>query len=375
MRFILEFGWHGLLAVADRYTIDPMVAGQGGSAGADTGRTRGRRNPTSNDVAREAGVSQSTVSLVMNEKADGRVSRATQEAVMQVALHLGYRPNAAARTLRLGRAQIVALVVPDVTNPYFASVLRGAERTAREASYAVVLVDMGGAAGWRHWLPDVLVARGLDGCILYAGEAVDETLVRRLGRNVVLVEAEAPNAASVVLDIGGGATAAMQHLLELGHRRIGHLEADYPKHTFQMRRTVYRQALQTAGIRFRPGYVARGRFDIDSSSAAARELLAQQQRPTALLCDDDLLAAGAYKAARGLGLRIPSDLSVVGFDDIDLARILEPELTTVAIQAEHVGSEAMASFLAVAQGGRPPRIELPLALRVRGSTGPPPRSS
>lgn len=334
-----------------------------------------RGNPTSKDVAREAGVSQATVSLVVTGKADGRISPVTQESVLRAALRLGYRPNAAARTLRLGHPHTVALAVPTVANPYFASVLLGAEHAARDKGYAVVLVDMGEDQDWRHWLADTLTVRGLDGCILYAADTLEPSQVRRLGRNVVLIESVAPNASSVLLDIETGAAAAMAHLIELGHRRIAHLVADYARDTFRLRQVAYRRALQEAGGRFRTAYVARASFDIDASTAAVRDLLDQRQRPTAVVCDDDLLAAGAYKAAHALGMRIPDDLSVVGFDDISLARMLEPELTTVAIPAEDVGASAMTSFLSLVNGGRPQTSHISLTLAVRGSTAPPPPES
>jgi LacI family repressor for deo operon, udp, cdd, tsx, nupC, and nupG len=326
------------------------------------------RTVTSVDVAREAGVSQATVSLVLTGKAGRRVSAETQSSVLNAVARLGYRPNAAAQSLRLGRPRMVGLAVPTVANPYFASVLVGAEQAARDKGYAVVLVDMGEGDDWHEWLPDLLAVRGLDGCILYAAGPVLPAEIQRLGHNVVLIEAEAEGASSVLLDIEDSTSAAMAHLLGLGHRRIGHLGADIRKETYQTREHAYRRALQEAGLRYRPSDVARSSFGIASSAAAATRLLDQRQRPTAILCDDDLLAAGVYKAAKALGLSIPDDLSVVGFDDIEFARMLEPELTTVRIPASEVGSVAMQCFLDLVERNATASTRLPCALVVRGST-------
>jgi len=253
-------------------------------------------------------------------------------------------------------------------NPFFASVLLGAERTAREHRYAVMLLDTGEDPNWQDWIVDVVASRAIDGCIVYAADQVRPAFVRSLGKNVVLVEARSRLASTIQLDIAGGAGAAMHHLLGLGHRRIAHLAAGYAKETFATRRSAYQEALASAGVKVPDDYDVASSFRGEEATAAARQLLTLGLRPTAIFCDDDLLAAGVYKAARSMGLDIPEDLSVVGFDDIDIARLLEPDLTTVAIPAEVIGSHAMLSLLALIGGGRPASSAVDLTLRVRGST-------
>ncbi|HVA84723.1 MAG TPA: LacI family DNA-binding transcriptional regulator [Candidatus Saccharimonadales bacterium] len=329
------------------------------------------RPATGSDVARIAGVSQATVSLVVTGKTQGRISDERRDRVLKIARELRYQPNASARSLRLGRAHTIALIVPNVANPFFASVLLGAERAARERQHAVMLLDTGGDPEWPDWVGEILATRAVDGCIVYAPDPLTVSQVRRLGRNVVLVEASARGAGSVQLDIAAGIRLAMAHLIEMGHRRIAHIAAAFDQETFRLRETTYRAALEAAGLPYRPEYGARARFDIEASTAAARQVLQIVPAPTAILCDDDLIAAGAYKAASALGRRIPSDLSVIGFDDIELARMLDPELTTVAIPAEHIGAQAMAIVLALVDGEKAKSVTVPLALRVRGSTGPP----
>jgi DNA-binding LacI/PurR family transcriptional regulator len=329
------------------------------------------RPATGADVARVAGVSQATVSLVVTGKSDGRISDEQRDHVLKVARGLKYQPNASARSLRLGRARTIALIVPNVANPYFSSVLLGAERAARQREHAVMLIDTGSDPDWPGWIGDILATRAVDGCIVYAADPLTPGQVRQLGRHVVLVEANARGAGSVQLDIAGGIRQAMVHLIEVGHRRIAHISADVDQETFRLRESTYRASLNAAGLAYRPDYVVRARFQIEASTAAARKLLALDPPPTAILCDDDLQAAGVYKAATALGLRIPADLSVVGFDDIELARMLEPELTTVAIPAEEVGARAVEMVLGLVDGGSAQSLTMPLALRVRGSSGPP----
>ena len=322
---------------------------------------------TSIDVARAAGVSQSTVSLVFSGKGQGRVSEATQEHVRRCARELGYRPNVAAQALRLGTSRAVALLVPDITNPFFSRVLRGAQRAAQAAGYTVALVDTANDRRWEEQSFEALRAGPVDGYLLFEVSAPEA-----LGpdENVVLVEAEAPRRPSVRFDAEGGAAAAFEHLLELGHRRIAHLAADFDAPTFHLREAARRRVLSDAGLD--PGTQPRAMtaIGIDAARDAGRALL--DDHPTAIFCDDDLIAAGLYLAARERGLRIPEDLSVVGFDDMDFARVLAPPLTTVALDAELLGASAFELLEARMSGRRTRRrMVLPAQLLVRESTAAP----
>lgn len=337
--------------------------------------------PTAWDVARLAGVSQSTVSLVLAEKADGRVSPNTQEAVLRAARQLNYFPNAAARSLRTGRASAVALVVPDAMNPFFGPVFYGAEQAARVNDHTVVLVNADNSQDWQQILLDTLSAHALDGFVLWPGPpgALGPEL-EGLEQKVVVVEARPPNVPSVRIDVEGGARAALEHLLELGHTKIAHLAPDLNLDTFEVRRAQYRRVLSETGIPFPEEYEQRATLTVEDSRKAARGLLQLDDRPSAVFCDDDLMAVGAYKAARDLGLKIPYDLSITGFDDVEIARVVEPELTTVAIPAEYVGRRAIALLLAaleeVETTPQTVRSELvPTELVVRGSTAPPMRGA
>ena len=326
---------------------------------------------TSVDVARHAGVSQSTVSLVFSGKGQGRVSEATQEAVRRSARELGYRPNVAAQALRLGTSRAVALLVPDITNPFFSRVLRGAQRAGQRAGYTVVLVDTANDRRWEAQSFEALRAGPVDGYLLFE-VAPPEGLER--DERVVLMETTAPRRASVCFDAESGAADAFRHFVELGHRRIGHLAADFDAPTFDLRETARRKVLSEAGIDPDGQPRVATAIGIDDARDAAGPLF--DERPTAIFCDDDVLAAGLYLAARERGVRIPSDLSVIGFDDMDFARVLEPPLTTVALDAELLGSTAFELLEARLAGRRTRRnVVLPAQLTLRGSTAPPARAA
>ncbi|HEX7301093.1 MAG TPA: LacI family DNA-binding transcriptional regulator [Solirubrobacteraceae bacterium] len=322
---------------------------------------------TSVDVARRAGVSQSTVSLVFSGKGQGRVSVATQDEVRRCARELGYRPNLAAQALRLGSSRAVALLVPDITNPFFARVLRGAQRAAQSAGYTVALVDTGNDRRWEQQSFEALRAGPVDGYLLF-----EVSPPEGLGphEHIVLIEAKAPGRSSVRFDAEKGAADAFGHLVELGHRRIGHLAAVFDAPTFHLRNAARRRVLAEAGLD--PDAQPRATTDIgiDAARAAAGPLL--DARPTAVFCDDDIIAAGLYMAARERGVRIPRDLSVVGFDDMDFARVLDPPLTTVALDAELLGATAFELFEGQIAGRRTRATTvLPAELVVRESTAPP----
>jgi len=320
--------------------------------------------PTSIDVARCAGVSQSTVSLVLSGKARGRVSEATADRVRECARELGYRPNVAAQALRLGASRAVALLVPDMTNPFFSRVLRGAQRAAQAAGYIVILVDTQNDRHWESQSFEALRAGPVDGYLLF-----EVTAPEALGpdENVVLMETEGPRRPSVRFDGEAGAEAAFRHFVDLGHRRIGHLAAAFRALTFEDRERARRRVLSEAGLD--PDSEPRVLTPITIEDARVNGLELLDAQPTAVFCDDDVIAAGLYLAARERGVRIPEDLSVVGFDDMEFARVLSPPLTTVALDAELLGSKSFELLEERMSGKRTSRrVVLPAELLVRGST-------
>ncbi|MGV9501790.1 LacI family DNA-binding transcriptional regulator [Streptomyces sp. NPDC003642] len=334
---------------------------------------RGSTRPTSRDVAQAAGVSQAAVSLVLGDKWRGRVSAATAERVREAARDLGYRPNLAARNLRLGRTRTVLLVVPALTTEFFAGVYTGASRVAAEHGFGVVLYPSPEGIGPARD-PFASAQAALDGVIASSMAADALTAIRGEALPLVMLDSDPAGslgAATVNLDIADGVRQVAEHLLSLGHRRFLHLAADVPSWTFEVRSREL--ASRLAGVPGTSVSTVRSPISIEGAVPAAQAALsAPGPRPTAVVCDDDLLAAGVYKAARRLGLRIPDDLSVTGLDDLALATAIDPELTTVRLDAELFGERGMRALLAVLEGREPEGGDIPVRLVERGSTAPPP---
>lgn len=319
-------------------------------------------------------MSQATVSLVLGDKWRGRVSERTAGAVRAAAGELGYLPNLAARNLRLGRTRTALLVVPALTHEYFARVCTGAAQVAAEHGFGVVLYPSPAGIGPARD-PFGSARAAIDGVIASSMAADALAGIGDGGLPLVMLDSDpaAPGGAPTVnLAVADGIRQMTGHLLGLGHRRFAHLAADVDTWTFRVRA----QAV-AARLRGVPGarlHTERSALDVGAARAAAERALTRPgPRPTVLLCDSDVLAAGACKAARALGLRVPADLSVAGFDDLALATAIDPELTTVRLPAEEVGGRGMAALLTVLDGGRVGPAELPVELVVRASTAPPRR--
>ncbi|MER5942552.1 LacI family DNA-binding transcriptional regulator [Streptomyces sp. NPDC001928] len=332
----------------------------------------GSTRPTSRDVAQAAGVSQAAVSLVLGDKWRGRVAEATAERVRQAARELGYRPNLAARNLRLGHTRTVLLVVPALTTEFFAGVYTGAARVAARSGFGVVLYPSPEGIGPAR-NPFASAQAALDGVIASSMAADALTAIRGDQLPLVMLDSDPDGslgAATVNLDIADGVRQVTDHLLGLGHRRFLHLAADIASWTFEVRaHELSTRLTRTPGTSLR---TVRAPISIDGARTAAETALAAEgPRPTAIICDDDKLAAGAYKALRRLGLRIPDDISVTGLDDLALATAIDPELTTVRLDAELFGERGMQALLAVLEGREPEEGDIPVQLVVRGSTAPP----
>ncbi|MGP3684946.1 LacI family DNA-binding transcriptional regulator [Streptomyces sp. IBSNAI002] len=330
--------------------------------------------PTSRDVATAAGVSQATVSLVLGDKWHGRVSPRTADHVRETAARLGYRPNLAARNLRLGTTRTALLVVPALTNEFFARVYTGAARIAAEHGFGVVLYPSPDGTGPARD-PFASARAALDGVI--ASSMAPHALDALGGDGLPLVMLDSDPtattaAAHVNLAMADGVRQVTEHLLALGHRRFLHLASAVDSWTFDIR-------AEALSARLRPHAelrTVRAPLSVDGARTAMEAALAAPgDRPTAVVCDDDILAAGACKAARRLGLHVPADLSVTGFDDLALATAVEPELTTVHLPAERVGEQGMSALLAVLDGTPWTAPDIPVHLVVRDSSGPAPAAA
>jgi DNA-binding LacI/PurR family transcriptional regulator len=260
-------------------------------------------------------------------------------------------------------ARTVGLVVPDITNPFFGRMMRGAQRAAQQAGYTVVLVDAGGNRAWEAESIQALLAGPSDGLLLFEVALPPGAAERAIG-----IEMRPGDIPVVRLDVGAGIDAAVSHLLDLGHRRIGHVASAFVAPTFDLRAASLASRLAEAGLEI-AGRVE-SLFSFEQACAASRPLL--DTGVTAVVCDDDILAGGFYLAAREAGAAIPGDISVIGFDDLDFARVLAPPLTTVAADAEGLGAAAFRALASDLAGEAPPAEQLlPVRLEVRESTAPP----
>ena len=314
-----------------------------------------QRKVSIRDVAAQAGVSVTTVSHVLNEAPGKRITDSTRARVKKAADELGYAPSSVARNLRLQRSQMLAMISDEIaTTPYAGRVILGAQDAASKAGWLLMLVNTGSDPEFEAAEIQALRQRQVDG-FLYATMYHQKVVVPEAlsGVPTVLLDARSDDAAvpSVVPDEVGGGRTATEELLRHGHTRIGFVTNVDDIPATHGRLEGYRTALRAAGLPFDERLVVAGRSDTDGGLQAARQLLSATDRPTALFCFNDRMAMGAYHAAAELGLMIPHDLSVVGFDNQELiAEGLRPELTTVALPHYEMGAWAVETLIARIEG-------------------------
>jgi LacI family transcriptional regulator, galactose operon repressor len=334
------------------------------------------KSATIHDVARRAAVSSATVSLVLNEVVDSRISEATAARVRSAAAELGYAPNWLARGLRRRRTDTIGLLSDKIaTTPYAVHMVEGVQDVARQNGLLVFLVNTGGVAEVEQAAVAALGRQRVDG-IIYAcmyHRVVD--LPAGLTGNVVLLDArtERRGFPAVVPDDRGGARAAVTELLARGHRRIGFINDKYADVAAGLRLSGYRDALKSSGIRFNPRLVAYAEPGLVASAEAAVRLC--EAGVTALFCFNDRVAVGACRGLATRGLTVPSDVSVIGYDDQEfVADHADPPLTTIALPHYAMGQWAGQALVDCVNGvPRPPETYLmPCELVRRASVGPPP---
>lgn len=327
------------------------------------------------DVAKKAGVSISTVSRVLNNTAGYPVKQETRERVLEAVRELGFRPNDLARGLLLKKSRIIGLVIPDVSNPYYSELSLGMEATALEYGYSVIFCNTSRKAEKLEHYVDVLLQKRADG-IIFAGGGTDFAPVSQplLDYNVEVAVIGRHNLPfpSVQIDNIAAARDATSHLVELGHRSIAFISGPLNLTSVQDRLAGYRTGLQQGGVDRDDRLVREGDFQSEGGYSAALSLLQGEPRPTAIFAANDRMAIGVMAAAADLGLKVPDDLSVVGFDDIIMASYTRPTLTTVAIPGYEVGASAMRLMVSLLAGEVCSQVTwLPTNLVVRDSSGPP----
>ena len=326
------------------------------------------------DVARRAGVSTATVSRVLNGLAGVKDSK--REAVERACDGLGYVVNGAARTLSSRRSMTIGAVVPTLATETFSRPIAAFQRTVHRAGYTLLVASSGFDPQVELIEVTTLLAHGID-ALMVVGQRHDPKMWERIDRQKIpCVQAWSQDEArpSVGFDNVAVASEIAQHLLDLGHRRIAMVVGTPPSNDRASDRIAgTREVLQAAGLDLEPQWLIDSAFNLNEALEATTRLLSLTPRPTAIICGNDLLAFGALLAAQAMGVRVPQDLSVAGFNDFDYAAHLSPPLTTMRVALEEMAEQA-GHYLLNALAGKPceAMTRIDTELKIRMSTGPVP---
>lgn len=340
-----------------------------------------RKTPTIQDVARFAQVSSATVSRALTSPE--RVSEATRLRITEAVLATGYTVNQTARSLRLRAAKTILIAIPNIGNPFYSTILDAVVQDAAERGYGVLVANrLGGDP--TLGLKDYFYSNRADGLLLFDAsldvEALQDLPLVKGNRPLVLSCDDIPNAPldMVMTDNRDAADAAVQHLIDLGHKKIGTVRSRTTPNVVSERHAGFERALDRAGLPIRQDWIWQGDHAIGGGIAAAESWLALEERPTGLFCGNDETAIGFIARLRQAGIACPREVSVVGFDDIAVAQHLSPALTTMRQPRYQMGKVATALLLDILEGATgaksPVRRVLKSELIIRGSTAAPPTS-
>ena len=330
---------------------------------------------TIRDVAKRAGVGVGTVSRVLNDSP--LVSRQTRAKVQAVIEELDYTPSPLARRLSLGRTMTIGVIAPFFIRPSYVERLRGVDTVLAESEYDFIIYNVETVARRDACFRDILRQERVDGLLIITLPPTDEEVERLKQANIptVLVDGAHPQISHVMIDDVAGGYQATRHLLDLGHRKIGYISDLLQESPFGFRPVAdryqgYRNALADAGIEFRPEYHRQGELSRREASRLAHELLTLPDPPTAIFAYSDTQAFGVLRAAQNLGLKVPEQLSIIGYDDIEISEFLH--LTTIRQHLLESGQRGAELLLAeIAHPGPPQEIILPTDLVLRSTTAPP----
>ena len=307
---------------------------------------------TMKDVAMKAKVSTATVSrALMNPE---KVSQATRNRVEQAAMEVGYLPQSPGRNVKRNESRTLLVIVPDICDPFFSEIIRGIEVTAADHGYLVLIGDCAHQNQQEKTFIDLIITKQIDGMLLLGSRlpfdaSIEEqrNLPPMVMANEFAPELELP---TVHIDNLTAAFNAVNYLQEQGHRLIGCIAGPEEMPLCHYRLQGYVQALHRSGMNVDPHYIARGDFTFEAGARALQQLITLPTPPTAVFCHSDVMALGALSQAKRSGLKVPEDLSIIGFDNISLAAFSDPPLTTVAQPRYDIGREAMLLLLEQLQG-------------------------
>lgn len=331
---------------------------------------------TIKEVAKLAGVSVGTVSHVLSETVP--VSITLRERVWEAIRKLDFHPNHVARSLKVRETKMLGMVIPDITNPFFPLVVRGAEDGGLESGYTLVTFNTDDQVAREKRVFSVLRSRRVDGVLLVVapspGDVSHIESIIAAGTPVVCLDRIPPGVKVdlVSVDSVKGARMCIQHLIMQGHNRIGILTGSMALQTARDRLNGYKAALRDAGIRLDPGLIREGDFRTEAGYRLGKELLLRHDRPTAIFGSNGMLTLGLLAAMEEVGLRCPEDVAVATFDDMPVSEVFRPHLTAVAQPAYRIGYEGVQLLIQRLREGRPDRrprhIRLEPELKIREST-------
>ena len=327
---------------------------------------------TIKEVAARAGVGIATVSRTLHNSS--KVNPETAARVLRAMRELGYRPNTAAQSLVSGRSRMLGLVVSDITNPFFPELIQGFQDQALQHGYDVFIASTGYNSSRMAHCVGRMIERTIDGVAIMTSEIEPGVTAQFANRNVPLVFLDVGKTgvgvSNIRIDYAGGITDAVNHLRHLGHRHIAFISGPMALKSARERRAAFLNTLRDAGLE---EVVEEGNHKVDGGLRAMTRLLQQSRMPTAVLTSNDLTAIGALSGIRARGLRVPEDISVVGFDDIAMAEFTEPPLTTVRLSREELAHVACDALLQAIKGDRiGMEFRMRTQLIVRSSTAPGP---
>ncbi|WP_373231090.1 LacI family DNA-binding transcriptional regulator [Cohnella sp.] len=323
------------------------------------------------DVAREAGVSIATVSKVMNDK--GKISQERRREIIAIMERLHYQPSVIASALTGKHTYTIGLLIPDIANPFFGEVARAVEDRGHQLGYSVIICSTDNKDERIEQYISVLKQKRVDGIMIGTGMENTDILRQLSGSMPIVVigrEVPAVSVHTVVADDWHGGRLAAEHLLRLGHRRMAVLSEIISVSSSRERLQGFKQRLTEEGIEMTDNHVKLCKHRVEDGKREAAELLVRADRPTAIFCCNDLLAVGALQAAKEAGIRVPSELSIISFDNTILASVTDPPLTSIAQPMEQLGAVAVDLLLKEFKQAQTikERIALRTELVVREST-------
>lgn len=325
-------------------------------------------------VARRAGVSSATVSRVIN--GSSAVKKETADRVRKVIEETKFIPNPSATTLKYNRSNTYGLIIPDLNNPFFPEFLLNLEEALVKNDQEILVATTQSREAQLNSSVRRMLLRRVDGVVLMASEVETRSIEPILEHRIPIVTIDRrkaePGCGDVCIDFESGMRAAVLHLKDLGHRRLGFIGGTEGLKTSQIRFRAFQRAINEASLSFNEAFVRAGNYRVDGGDAAMRALLSRRDRPTAILTVNDLTAFGALRALHAFGIEVPTQMSVVGFDGIQLSDAVQPALTTVVVPLKEMAKKCLDALEKLKKdvSKRGPLLSVEGTLFVRDSTGP-----